>query len=237
MKEKTFLAVIPARGGSKSIKFKNICDLNGNPLMTYTIDAAKKSTLLTRAIVSTEDALIKDVAQKANIEVVDRPAELAGDNVNATAPVIHAIQYLEERDHFKTDYVVLLQPNFPFRKPEQIDKAIEMMLANADHADSVISVIKQDHPPWWLKRIDENGLLKDFLVYDKSKQTERQHFPETFALCGCIYIAKADVLIKKGLFNLMESSIPYIMDTISSFEIEKQEDISLANFYMKEKNL
>jgi CMP-N,N'-diacetyllegionaminic acid synthase len=235
MTKKRFLAVIPARGNSKSMRNKNIVDLSGNPLMFYTLDAAKKAKLLDRIVVSTENWSIKEVALSNGVEVIDRPPELSEDSVNATRPVIHAIQHLQEKENSYYDYVVLLQPNFPFRKAEQIDEAIERMLENIENADSVISVTKQDHPPWWLKQINEDGLLVDFLQYDKSKRTERQHFPSTYALQGCIYIAQSDLLIQKGLFNLLERSLPYVMNEISAMEIEKAEDIEIADFYMKVK--
>ena len=117
---KTFLGIIPARGGSKGVPRKNIRPLAGKPLIAWTIEQARASRYLDRTIVSTEDEEIAHVAQACGGDVPFlRPPELARDDTPSIEPVLHAIGILEDYD-----YVVLLQDTSPFRAPEDIDGKI-----------------------------------------------------------------------------------------------------------------
>src|SRR3990170_965342 len=121
----TVLAVIPARGGSKSIPRKNIKPLGGKPLIGWTIDAALQSRMLSRVIVSTDDAEIAQAARECGAETPFlRPPELAQDDSSSISVVLHALQWLEEQEHFSPDYVLLLQPTSPFRNAHDIRAAI-----------------------------------------------------------------------------------------------------------------
>lgn len=137
------LALIPARGGSKGIPDKNIYPLNDKPLIAYTIDAAKESSLINQCIVSTDSKTIADVAKQYQADVpFMRPDELAADNSGAKEVIEHAIAYYKEQN-IEFDFVVYLQPTSPLRTTEDIDTAIEM-ITNSD-ADSVVSVMDVPH--------------------------------------------------------------------------------------------
>ena len=120
MKDKPLiLAVITARGGSKGIPGKNIKLLGGKPLIVYSIEAAKKSKLITHAIVSTDDEAIAKVAREFGAEVpFMRPSELSGDKVKHVPVMRHAILLMEEKLGVIFDYVAILQPTSPFRLPD-----------------------------------------------------------------------------------------------------------------------
>ena len=121
------LGVIPARGGSKGISNKNLALLGGRPLLAYTADAVKESKLLTRTIVSTDDARIADCARSLGLDVpFMRPSALAGDDVPMLPVVQHAVAALEA-DGFAADAVVLLQPTSPLRRGEHIDAAVNWL--------------------------------------------------------------------------------------------------------------
>src|SRR3990167_8979999 len=110
------LGVITARGGSKGIPGKNIKPLGGKPLIAYTIEAAKKSKLITHLIVSTDDEEIARVARECGAEVpFMRPAELAGDETGHLLVMQHALAHMEEKLGAPFDYVLILQPTSPFR--------------------------------------------------------------------------------------------------------------------------
>ena len=110
---KKILAIIPARGGSKSIPKKNIVDLNGQPLISYSINTARQSKYLDRTIVSSDDAEILAVAEKYGAETVTMPEELAQDNSSMLGALKNSLEVLFAKDGFRPDLIVLLQPTSP----------------------------------------------------------------------------------------------------------------------------
>ena len=117
------LAVIPARGGSKSIPLKNIRPLNGIPLLAFTIQAAKRSAYLDRYVVSTDHADIVRVAREYGAEVIERPADLATDQAPTEWALLHALEVLA-RQSYRPEFVVTLEPTSPLRSTELIDRCI-----------------------------------------------------------------------------------------------------------------
>ncbi len=185
------LGIIPARGGSKSIPGKNIREFCGKPLIAWSIESAKQSTL-TRVIVSTDDEEIAAVAKEYGAEVpFMRPAELATDTV-ATEPVLrHALDWLKEHENYVPDVVALLQPTNPLRTAEQIDKAIQIFQEKGP--DSVVTVheaIANNNPGWILRR-NEKG---EVVLWDggplKKIPKRRQDLPKGYSRNDCIYLFK-----------------------------------------------
>ena len=123
-KNKKILGVITARGGSKGIPRKNIKELNGKPLIAYTIESAKDSNYLTRCIVSTDDEeLLKSTKQHSADVPFIRPAELAQDKSTSMEVVQHALKWLKENNGEEYDYLMILQPTSPLRTSEDIDES------------------------------------------------------------------------------------------------------------------
>jgi len=121
-KNKKIIAIIPARGGSKGIPRKNIVNLAGKPLIAWTIEAAKKSNLIGRIIVTTDDQEIADVALKYGAEVPFlRPKELAQDDTQPDPVLKHALQFLYDKENFKPEIIAWLEPPCPIRTAEEID--------------------------------------------------------------------------------------------------------------------
>ena len=121
------IGVVPARGGSKGIKGKNIKLLQGIPLINYTLNVGAK-TNLDRLIVSTDSNKIKSIVEKNNFNVpFIRPANLSGDNSNSIDVAIHAVESMEQIDNVKYDAVMLLQPTTPFRSVKDINSAINLL--------------------------------------------------------------------------------------------------------------
>ena len=123
-KNKKIVAIIPARKNSKEIKKKNIIKLNGLPLISYTIDYAKKSKFIDKVFVSTDGKEIELISKKLGAEVITRPKKLCNDIIMPDHAVVHAIKYLKRMFNYNFDYVVFLQPTTPFRKSNELDKAI-----------------------------------------------------------------------------------------------------------------
>jgi CMP-N-acetylneuraminic acid synthetase len=142
------LGVITARGGSKGIPGKNIKLLGAKPLIAYTIEAAKKSRLLTHLIVSTDDEEIAAVAKQYGAEVpFMRPKELSQDNTPHLPVMQHAIEFMEKKLGIIFDYSVIFQPTSPFRTVEDIDGTLQKLIdTGADSAVSVCEIEPSAHP-------------------------------------------------------------------------------------------
>ncbi len=211
---KKIITIIPARGGSKGIPRKNIKLLAGKPLISYTIETAKQSKHINQIIVSTEDQEIKEVAQKYGAEVIDRPEELAQDNI-PTLPVLqHVVQTLQDNNE-QVKLIVLLQPTAQFQKVEEIDEAIEIMLNR--NWDSLISLspIPKHFNPIWQKTLAEDGQVlnesNNEPINDDKKSTHRQNLEQTYWKNGQIYIMTPETLMEKGsLFG--DRCTSYIID-------------------------
>ncbi|MDK2821914.1 MAG: hypothetical protein PWP31_1879 [Clostridia bacterium] len=215
------LAIIPARGGSKRLPEKNLLNLAGKPLISWTIEAAKESKYIDKIVVSSDDEKILDVAERYNVYVIKRPEELATDSAKTIDVVKHAISILEKN----FQYVLLLQPTSPLRKSRQIDEAFELLIKK--DADAVISVSPVDHPVQWCNALPEDLSMKNFLnseVMDKRSQD----LPVYYRLNGAIYIAKTEKLIQQNSFFLKDNVFAYIMDRESSIDIDDWIDFRLA---------
>jgi CMP-N,N'-diacetyllegionaminic acid synthase len=188
------LGVIPARGGSKGIPSKNIKDLAGKPLISYTIEAALKSDLQ-EVVLSTDSEIIADVARKYGAKVPFlRPVDLASDTASSMPVAIHALNEMEKINHCKYDAVMLLQPTTPFRTTEDINQAIETLLLKK--SDSVISVVDVGgtHPAR-MKFLKE-GMLIDPPFCEAKENQNRQELEPMYIRNGAIYLTKRDILLK-----------------------------------------
>lgn len=223
------LAIIPARSGSKGVPKKNIKELAGAPLISYTIKAAKKSEFITRVIVSTDSEEIADVARKYGAEVPFlRPAELATDDAKAIDVYLYTIERLNlENDEQINEFLVLL-PTSPLRNYMDIDQAIKIF--KKKNADSVISVTETEYPPQWIKRISEKGILEDYI--QGLNNLNRQEYEKTYIPNGAIYIFKYNVL-KKEYNYYTDKTYPYIMPNIRSIDIDTPLDFMIAEYLIK----
>ncbi|MCM8900481.1 acylneuraminate cytidylyltransferase family protein [Caldicoprobacter algeriensis] len=225
---KKIVAIIPARGGSKGIKRKNIRILNGKPLISYTIEQALKSKYIDRVIVSTEDLEIAEISKSFGAEVPFlRPQELAQDDTPGIEPIIHAVNYLNSEEKYSFEYVMCLQCTCPLRKVEDIDNSIEEI--NAKNADSLVSVCESEVNPYWMKVI-EDGKLVDFIKTNIA-YVRRQDLPKVYRLNGAIYLARAEIILNRKTWYT-DNTIPYIMDRISSVDIDDEMDFRYVEFLM-----
>ncbi len=227
-KNKTFLAVVPARSGSKRLPKKNILSLCGKPLISWSIDAAIKSRYLDKIVVTSDDDMILDIANKHGVHAIKRPDELASDSATSYDVVKHTLDNLESYD-----YVALLQPTSPLRNETHIDDAIEYM--EEKKANAVISVCETDHSPMWSNTLDSSLSLKDF-IKNEFLNKRSQDLDKNYKLNGAIYICKTDSLIKEQGFFLEDNIYAFIMDRLSSVDIDQDIDFKIAKALMESRS-
>ncbi|HEF7931709.1 cytidylyltransferase domain-containing protein [Campylobacter jejuni] len=222
---KRFLAVIPARSGSKRLKNKNIVDFCGKPLMAWSIEAAVKSEYIQEVVVSTDSYEYANIAKKfgATIPYL-RPKELSLDTIKTFDVVEHVIKFYYSRN-ILFDYVVILQPTSPLRNFYHINQACKLCLEKSAH--SIISVSECEHSPLWSNLIPDSLEMVNFLP--KEYDVRSQDLPKYYRLNGAIAIAKIDQYLKyKKLF--IPKSFAYIMDKNYSIDIDTQLDLDYAIF-------
>ena len=229
---KTFLAIIPARGGSKGLPRKNILPLLGKPLIGWTIEQANKSKYLDRIIVSTEDEEIMEISKSFGAEVLQRPKDLAQDNTPTSDVIIHVIETLD-KEGYKYDFIVLLEPTSPLREDDDIDNAIEI-ISNNSYAYSLVSLgeIHLEHPEY-VKIIDDDGFVFPYSQTNK-KYYRRQDLPKAYFPYGVVYICKTDVF-KERLTFYTDKTVPYIIDRWQNYEIDDLYDFLCIESILKYK--
>lgn len=229
-KDKSFLAIIPARSGSKGIKNKNIKLLNGKPLIQYTIDAAIESKIFNEIYVSTDSEEYASVAKKCGADLPFlRPIEIAQDNSNANEYIIHAInEYKKLGKNF--DYFVLLQPTSPLRTSSDILYAVDILIS--EHLDSVVSVCEAEHSPYVYNILPKNKNLYEFVLKENNKN--RQEVGKYYRINGAIYIMDCNKYLKTNNFYGINSKA-YIMEQQNSVDIDSELDFKFAEFLMNNK--
>lgn len=229
-KNKKILAIIPARSGSKGIKDKNIRNLKGKPLISYTINAAKESGVFTEIIVSTDSLKYAEISEYYGAEVPFlRPTELSRDESAAEDLIIYTLEELEKMGRVY-DYFVLLQPTSPFRDGIDIKNVVEMIVEY--NLNSVISVCEVEHNPLLSNKLDSDLSMKDFISLENNKR--RQDLKKIYRLNGAIYAANVNEYIKnRNLYG--NKSRAYIMDNIKSIDIDNEIDFKFAEFILNEK--
>ena len=215
------IAIVPARSGSKGILNKNIRDLNGRPLMDYTIKAALESDCFDRVIVSTDCEEIADVAINCGAEVPFlRSKELASDTARTIDAVLEVLAKLQE--NYKV--CCLLQVTAPLRSVEDIQESLKLF--EKSEKDALVSVCKFEEPhPYKLKVIKDGNLLP--LLSGTESETPRQLLPQCYNLNGAIYLNKVDFLKRSKTF-FSERTEPFVMPSERSVNIDTPLDLVLA---------
>jgi CMP-N-acetylneuraminic acid synthetase len=223
------VALVTARGGSKTVPRKNLKLLGGKPLIGWSIEAARLSKHVARTILSTDDEEIAATGRAYGAEAPFlRPGELAQDTSSHISVAQHAIRWLREHGD-DPDYILLLQPTSPFRTSEDIDAAVA--LADARRPVAVISVCEMERHPFLGKRI-ENGMLMDFLPWPAS-YPRRQDLGQAYALNGAIYLNRTASLMNDATFH-PAGSLAYIMPPERSMDLDTPWDFHVAELIMKD---
>ena len=220
------LAIIPARCGSKGFKDKNIAVIENKTLIEWAVEVAKKSKYIDDIYISTDCEKYEKIALKAGVKSLGlRDKRLSGDFVKTQEVVSDMLKKLP-----KYDYIVLLQPTSPIRKPNDIDKMIEF-LDKDKNFDSIISVEKIDEPhPNKLKKIKNNELVS--FLENTTSEIPRQLLDDVYKLSGAIYVVKYNYFIKNNSF--FGKTLPYIQDM--SINIDNELDFLFLQTLLKYKN-
>lgn len=211
---KKIVSVILARGGSKGIPQKNIVDINGQPLISYTIETSINSNV-SKTWVSTDDDEIKSISLKYGAKVLDRPLKYATDISKSEDALLHFANNVD------FDILVFIQPTSPLLKPKYINEGIKMI----DQYDSVFSVYKEHWLPRWSKDIKP-------INWDINNRPRRQDKNEQYVENGAFYITKKENLIKSNLRysgNIGIVEMPFE----ESFQIDNKNDLKLIQNIIK----
>jgi CMP-N,N'-diacetyllegionaminic acid synthase len=231
---KTFLAIIPARGGSKRLPRKNALNLNGKPLVAWTIEAGVKSQYIDEVMVSTDDNEIIAISKKFGANTpFKRPKELADDFATRSEVIKNTIEFYKNILKKEFDYLVLLQPTSPLRGFQYIDKAIEYMFNKK--GDATVSVCKVEHPIHWSGALPDNKDMSKFLS-NIAVQSRSQDLGVAYRLNGAIYICNAQKFLTEGCMFLKENIFAFEMPQNVSVDIDTKDDFDYAEFLMDASN-
>ena len=220
------LAIVPARGGSKGIKDKNIKEIEGRPLIEYTIEAAKRCEYIDEIVVSTDSEKIAKAAKKAGAKVPFlRPDELASDTARTIDVVLFTIDQLKLIGQ-EYDIVVLLQPTSPLRDEDDICGAIEKYVSC--NMKSLVSVSEVSESPILMRQIVDETHMEKLLNINST--IRRQDMAKYYMVNGSIYINKIEELNSDTSLN--DNVIPYVMDRSHAVDIDDYVDIEVMKYYV-----
>ena len=205
------LGITPARGGSKSISKKNIKEICGKPLIAWTIEAAKKSKLLDRYVVSTEDEEIAEIARRYGAEVVPRPPELATDEATTLSVLQDVLKKID------ADIAVLLQCTSPVRDDSLIDYCIKRFLET--NADSLAT-----------------GFICKFYEWG-TYSARRQNLKGFFHDDGNVYVLKSELILNASTDEELwgKKMERVLIDKDQNFEIDEEFDFWLNEQILKKR--
>lgn len=230
IKDNRIVAIIPARGGSKTIPKKNIVDFCGKPLIVWSIEEALRSSYISSVYVSSDDEAILAIAKKSAAEIIHRPKNIARDRSSTEDVLRHAIGHIEKGLKGKLDTLVLLQATSPLRTKGDIDKAVKAFISQK--ADSLFSAaLLEDFCCWEIK-----GGRYSSVTFDYKNRGRRQDRKPYYLENGSIYIFKREILMryKNRLGGKMTT---YVMPLWKSYEIDKPEDLKICEYFMKNRIL
>jgi CMP-N-acetylneuraminic acid synthetase len=219
------LALIPARGGSKSIPRKNIQPFAGHPLIAYSIAAGLASQTITRLIVSTDDEEIACISRQHGAETPFlRPSEFAQDHTPDLPVFKHALDWLQEHEGYQPEIVVQLRPTSPFRRVWHIDQAVYRLLERPD-ADAVRTVCIPFQNPFKMWRIESDGLMRPLITFDhpEAYNLPRQALPEIYWQTGYVDAAWADTILQKDSMT-GDHILPLVIDSGEWIDIDSPDD-------------
>ncbi|MGD0088584.1 MAG: acylneuraminate cytidylyltransferase family protein [Planctomycetota bacterium] len=228
----TVLALILARGGSKSIPGKNIALVAGKPLLAWSIEAARKASRVARVVISTDSLEIREIAVRYGAEAPFlRPAELARDETPSMAAVLHAVRWLEQHETYRADYILLLQPTSPLRRKEDIEGIINLVVSHG--APAALSVFPASQHPFWMKKINSAGEMESFLKLDREYE-RRQDLPPAYVLNGALYLVHREILLSQETFT-PKGTLAYVMSGEHSLDVDSPWDLHLVDLILKDR--
>jgi N-acylneuraminate cytidylyltransferase len=231
------LALIPARGGSKSVPRKNVRLLGGHPLIAYSIAAGLGAHGVGRVVVSTDDGEIADVARRYGAEVpFERPAELATDDSLDLPVVEHALAWLAEHEGYRPEVVVQLRPTSPLRPRDLVDLGLGILAAHPD-GDSARAVIPASQNPFKMWRSGPDGRIVPLLTEGhESYNRPRQLLPQAFWQTGHLDVIRVETI--RSRHSLTGDRVyPVAVDPVLAVDIDQPRDFERAAALLSEGRL
>jgi len=233
---KKIIAIIPARAGSKGLPGKNIRNLCGKPLISWTIENALESKYIDTVVVSTDSEEIAKISRffGATVPFI-RPVELATDDAKTFDVLMHALEHHAKLQNKSYDYLILLEPTSPLREKYDIDLALEKLL-NHPTAQAIVGISRTEsqNPEFLLKIRDDESLVG---FCNKQFGTKRrQEIDNVYFLEGSIYISEINSLIlNKSFFH--KRTIGFIVPKWKSLEVDDLDDFVMIEALMKKRIL
>lgn len=235
--KKKIIGIVPARIGSKGLKFKNLKEFNSKPLIYWPISTLKKSKYIDKIILNTDSQRIRKLGIKMGADSPFlRPKHLASDNSRIADVIIHTLKYFEKKKIFY-DYLLLLEPTSPLTTTSDINQAIKIIEKNKNKADALVSIAKNvsAHPKFCVK-IDKNNMLKNYM--SKYYDHNRQKLDKIYYYSGNFYLSKVSTFLKRQTFY-HDKTKAIISSKAKSFEIDDDLDFfiveNIMKFYKKNK--
>lgn len=230
-KKKNILVVVPARGGSKGVKLKNIHLLGGKPLIYWTLEILEKFSNKLRTFVSTDSNKIIEVVKKIGFEPpIKRPSSLSGDKAKDFEVIEHALIEMEKIDKKKYDIILMLQPTSPLRNKKQILGILDLII-NKKY-DSVWTVSETELKFHAVKQLKlEKGLIK-YIMKEGNTFPTRQSLYKTYHVNGLAYAFSRNCIIKQKS-RMGNKTAPFIIKE-KVINIDTIEDFNIAEEYLKE---
>ncbi|NJN55981.1 MAG: acylneuraminate cytidylyltransferase family protein [Leptolyngbyaceae cyanobacterium SL_5_9] len=232
------LAIVQARGGSKTIPRKNLRLLAGHPLIAYSIASGLAAKSVTRLIISTDDAEIASVCRAYGAEVPFlRPAEFAKDATPDLPLFQHALEWLEKYEGYQPDLIVQLRPTSPLRPLDVVDRAIATLVASPQ-ADCVRGVTIPNQNPYKMWRLGEDGFLKPLLLgeFKEPYNMPRQYLPTVYWQTGHIDVIRYETIVE-GRSLTGERVLPVMIDPFYWVDIDTEADWTYAEWLINSNRL
>jgi CMP-N-acetylneuraminic acid synthetase len=226
------VVLIPARGGSKRIKSKNLYMIGNRPLIAWSIEAAKKEKIIDMVYVSTDDKNISFYAKHYGAKIHKREKKYSSDNSLVYETINSFLNFLDKKKNYKPNILVILEPTSPFREKYLIKNCIKkLMKTNSDSIATFIPVKTHPHRSWFL---DKKGKPISYSKQNAWKLSQK--LKPAYELDGSLYAFKIKKKIDFSNGLLIGKSTSYICDSNNQIEIDNEKDIKYANLIYENLN-
>ncbi len=232
------LAIIPARGGSKSIPRKNIRPFAGHPLLAWSVAAARQASTVTRVLISTDDEEIAAIGRRYGAETPFlRPADLAQDRTQDLPVFEHALRWLEVQEDYRPEIVVQLRPTSPVRPRDLVDRAVRLLLDHAE-ADSVRGIVPSGQNPYKMWRLKTDGRMTPLLSEGLREpyNMPRQELPPTFWQTGHIDAIRPRAILEQHSMS-GDTILGLVLDPRFTVDIDTLGDWERAEWLLSDPTL
>jgi CMP-N,N'-diacetyllegionaminic acid synthase len=227
------LGLITARGASKGLPRKNILPAGGRPLLAWTVEAALESRYISRVVLSTDDPEIARVGRAWGAETPFlRPQELARDDSPHTGVILHALEWLRDQEGNQPSHFAVLLPTAPLRTARDIDAACRLALERK--ADRVLGVCPSPIHPYFIKGLDGQGRLRDFLDLPEI-YLRRQDLPPAYANFGTVNVTRTGAFLALKDWP-QDRTLPYLMPLERCLDVDTAWDLHLADLVLNDRN-